>query len=315
MSDLLAADSFRVRLNPKTGAAEARDLEGHLRRFTSTARLAWCGPHVPTPGARTRHAAVLRRMREEGCDLASFAWVEQDLSQVERLAVDSIESFVAESLPLIAEFGEGWPRLELWQSTGGLPPRLKLQLRPLPDLSTTLELRTAGHIAVDHPRRKGPNIGRYAELNRALGTEALLTDRRGYAREGATTSLVWWPHDPDAPDQRGAVVKSNKRLPSVTESIIVAAAEHRLVGTKPNRRRIGQPQPRRVTPVQLARHEVWAVNALHGIRTVTAVDGVAAPPPDASRLRWFREALDRSWQPVPATLPERPADGADTAEH
>ncbi|MFC7765485.1 hypothetical protein [Leucobacter soli] len=84
----------------------------------------------------------------------------------------------------------------------------------------------------------------------------------------------------------------------MTEALLLEAADRRLVGTKPNRRRIGQPQPARLAPVELAQHEVWAVNALHGIRVVTSIDGTPLPPPDERRLQWFREALDRTWEAV-----------------
>jgi hypothetical protein len=91
-------------------------------------------------------------------------------------------------------------------------------------------------------------------------------------------------------------------VPSVTECLVVDAA-NRLPGTQ---YRIGQPQqqPRGITVEQLlpragrAPREVWALNALHGIRVVTSIDGVALPEPDTQRLACFREALDQTWQPI-----------------
>lgn len=282
MDSLLVADSFRVRENPRTGTAEVRGLERHLDRFRRSALEAWCGPHVPTARERERHA------------------------------LESIDAFIAESLPRIRAFGAGWPRLELRGEVGEAPvgsrrregraaPRLELQLRPLPALGDTIELRTAGPVETAHPERKGPNIARYAELNRELGAEAILTDALGRVLEGATTSFIWWTREVDALDGSGAhgfVVESHRRVPSVTESLILDAAGRHLVGEKPNRTRIGQPQLRRSTPEQLAQHEVWAVNALHGIRAVTSIGGTRLPPPDERRLQWFREALDRTWEPV-----------------
>lgn len=269
MSELLVADSFRLRANPRTGATEARGLQHHLDRFKWAAFAAWPG---------------------------------------EQEVLDRIDLFLDESLPQLAQAGECWPRLELWQDPEGGAPRLALQLRPLPPLDDTVQLRVAGHVQSPHPDRKGPNITRYSALNRELGAEALLLDERGHVLEGATTSLVWWPRvselsEPDGSDSHqdganGWVARSPRRVGSVTELLIVLAGGRRLVGAKPGRTRIGQPQPRSVTPAELAHHEVWAVNALHGIRVVTSIDGTRLPDPNARRLRWFREALDRSWEPL-----------------
>ncbi|MBN9612660.1 MAG: hypothetical protein J0H64_04215, partial [Actinobacteria bacterium] len=273
--------------------------EDHLRRFTLAALEAWCGPHVPSADERARHATALRTARESaGAAGVDLVWVEPDRTPAERDALARIDELLAEAPARIAAFGEGWPRVELWQDEVGGTPRLALQLRPLPELHDTIELRTAGYLEAQHPERKGPNIARYAALNRDLGTEALLTDARGHVLEGATTSLVWWPREQEHPEQHGFVVASEARVPSVTESLIITAGGDRLVGEKPHRRRIGQPQPRSVTPALLADHEVWAVNALHGIRVATSIDGAPLPPPHERRLKWFREALDRAWEPV-----------------
>ena len=299
MDQLLVADSFRVRANPGTGAVEARGFEDHLRRFTWAAIEAWCGPHVPSADELARHAAALRIARESaGSAGADLVWVEPDRTPAERHALARIDELLAEAPARISAFGEGWPRLELWADETGSSPRLDLQLRPLPQLHDTIELRTAGYLEAPHPERKGPNIAHYATLNRELGAEALLTDARGHVLEGATTSLVWWPREQEHPEQHGFVVASEARVPSVTESLIIDAAGRRLVGRKPNRHRLPQPQPRSVTPAELAAHEVWAVNALHGIRVVTSIDGEPLQAPDERRLTWFREALDRAWEPV-----------------
>lgn len=296
---LLVADSFRVRRNPRTGAAEVRGFEDHLRRFKWTALEAWCGPHVPSAAERAQHAAALQTARESaGSASAQLAWVEPDRTPTERRALSRIDELLATAPARISAFGEGWPRLELRLDEADGSPRLALRLRSLPELHETIELRTAGHLEVPHPERKGPNIAHYAALNRDLGAEGLLTDARGHVLEGTTTSLVWWPREQEHAEQYGFVVESEARVPSVTEGLIVAAGGGRLVGEKPHRRRIGQPQPRSVTPAELAEHEVWAVNALHGIRVVTSIDGVRLPPPHERRLKWFREALDRSWEPV-----------------
>lgn len=313
MSELLAADSFRVRLNPVNGIAEVRGLDRHLTRFRIAAREAWCGPHITSAQERKLASAARRALSAE----RRVPWRSVLVSQAptwtpqEQHANAEIERFLSDALAQIADFGEGFPRLELVREAPELEPRLALRLRPLPELGETTALRSAGPLKLDFVTRKGPNIDLYAELNRELGAEALLVDAHGHVLEGTTTSLVWWPSEPDGPEAYGSIVASNRRVRSVTEALLVEAGGGRLVGTKPNRRRIGQPQPRNASPEQLAghgrllRHEVWAVNALHGIRVVKSIDGVALPAPNGARLRWFRDALDRTWQPVRAEMAQR----------
>lgn len=323
MSDtpqLLVADSFRVRVNSKTGAAEVRGLQQHLDRFKSSARTAWCGEHRASTVEVSLHDAAMKALRASQPERSSaslLVFTPAIWTAEERHALDMIETFLADALHQIAGYGEGWPRLELWRDRPGATPRLALQLRQSPPLSETIELRAAGHIKTETPETKGPNIARFAALNRELGAEALLLDKRGHVLEGATTSLLWWPRSQAGSESSasagststntnanagteicGAVVESRARVDSITERLLIMAGGRRLVGTKPNRRRSAQPQPRRTTVEQLMQHEVWAVNALHGIRVVTSINGVAQPAPDERRLRWFREALDRSWEPV-----------------
>ena len=192
-------------------------------------------------------------------------------------APTGVDGFLADARRRIAEYGAGNPRLELHPDL-----TTHLRLRPLPELRQTIELRSAGRVALDHPERKGPSIGRFAALNRELGAEALLLDEPGNAVEGATTALLWWS---------GPIlcaVETGARVSSVTEMLVLDAAAAADVRT----------ERRSASPAELARGEVWAVNALHGIRPVTAIDGVAARLPDAERLTRFREALDRAWEPV-----------------
>ncbi len=312
---LLVADSFRVRRNPKTGEAEVRGLQFHLDRFRRAAHHAWVGEHLPTAAEHAAYDAAMADHLAAHPNIPSTAaliFLPTRWTPHEQQALDTIDAFLRDACERIVGCGSGWPRLELWHDSPADPPRLALQLRPLPPLGETIELRTVGHLAVEYPEVKGPNIDRYAALNRELGAEALLMDARGYVLEGTSTSLVWWPCAAESsadtsaecitPDlgrgSYGSIAESRARVSSITERLLVMAGGRRLVGTKPNRKRIGQPQPHAVTPAQLMRHEVWAVNALHGIRVVTSIDGALLPAPDERRLRWFRDALDRTWEPV-----------------
>ena len=232
--ELLVADSFRVRINPQTGAAEVRGLGQHLARF-----------------ARSTHAASGGALRGVG-------------------------NFLDETSRTIAAYGDGFPRWELWRAAHG-DFELRLSLRPLPELGDTLSLASTLSPAAPHSDRKGPNISRYAALNRALGAEALLVGIDGIVREGATTSLVWW---------RGGQLfraAAKDRVASVTEALLGEL--------------LGALEPAAVTAAELAECEVWAVNALNGIRVVASIDGVDTRAPDSVRLARARAALDQTWQP------------------
>lgn len=240
---LLVADSFRVRAHD--GRAEVRGYALHRARFAAAAAAA-------------------------GADPAG------------------VEAFLAAAGRGIAGFGIGFPRLEL---RGAPEPaskpelELRLALRPLPPLADTIALRTAPHDAPElaglaDPERKGPNLERYAALNRRLGAEAVRLDPAGRIVEGATTSIVWWEAD------ALRVVADDARVPSVSERLLREAAAAHGVGVR----------RAPADPGSLAGREVWAVNALHGIRPATALDGAPLAEPAWSRLRAFRDALDRTWQ-------------------
>lgn len=194
-----------------------------------------------------------------------------------RPTVEGLDAFLARACREIAAYGEGNPRLELRHDGS-----LALLLRPLPELRETIELRSSRAQGFAHPERKGPNIARFAELNRGLGAEALLLDASGRAIEGTTTAILWWR------DETLCFAASGARVASVTERIVLAAAEAEGTPTAAGE----------ATPGELASHEVWAVNALHGIRPALHVDGAELPEVASARLRRFRAALDRSWESV-----------------
>ncbi|MFC7765484.1 hypothetical protein [Leucobacter soli] len=127
MDSLLVADSFRVRSNPKTGAAEVRGFAQHLDRFKWAALEAWCGPHVPTADERARHAAALQEayaqspMRDRRARAAVLVWVEPDRSPAEQRALARIDEFLDSVPERIARFGEGWPRMEIGATPAAIP--------------------------------------------------------------------------------------------------------------------------------------------------------------------------------------------------
>lgn len=252
---LLVADSFRVR--EREGVAEARMPAMHFDRFRRGVAAAIEGL---LDGSR----------REEWWRLV-------------------FEPFMETGPGRIADGGAGFPRIELRgieplgnDGSAGGDPVLDVLIRPLPPLTTDLELRSAPGVRLATPRLKGPNIDRLGALNRELGAEALLLDEAGRAVEGATTSLVWW----DGPVL--CTARSRERVESVTERLVLAIAERRGVPL----------EPRACTPDEIASHEVWALNALHGIRAVTLIDGTPTGGPERGRIADFRDGLESAWRPL-----------------
>lgn len=261
-SILSAADSFRVRVVTPDGCAEARAFSRHLARFT---------------------AAVGAAVDERGAD---------------RAILEELPAFLSGARRAIARAGEGFPRLELWDRGDGPEPgalgasadgwpragrfAFGLALRPLPALSDTVHLRSAPGVRLAQARRKGPNIARLASLGNELGAEALLLTGDGQVLEGGSTSLLWWDGDVLC---RVAV---DWRVPSVVEALLTEAA-----GEQGRQTRAAT-----ASATELQSREVWAVNALHGLRVVASIDGVRLPDPDPARLAAFRAALDATWEPV-----------------
>ena len=241
---LVLADSFRVRLHPDTGAGEVRGLWHHVARFA------------------------------------------RGVLEIDEQAARGIGNFIDETGEQIAHYaaqhGGAFPRWELWLTADGSYSR-QLSLRPLPELGETLGLVSAPGAALPNAPRKGPNIARYAALNRDAGAEALLVDDDGRVREGATTSIVWWR------GEQAHISAARDRVASVTEALLgEILREHSISLTRAE-----------ITPEVLTSYEVWAVNALHGVRPVTSIDGTATPAVEAERLARVRAALDQTWQPFP----------------
>lgn len=182
--------------------------------------------------------------------------------------------------------GEWFPRVEIVETPSAGSPMMGFRLRPSP--KRTRDLRVLIPPYVDPrstPHRKGPDIPALEELRGRARTEhscdeVLLLNEDGVIIEAATTSLLWWDGEtlcvPDP--ELGS-------LPGVTASVIVDET----------RRTSIEVVPRRVRPEDLNGHEVWLVNALHGIRRVTEfVDARSdSGPTVADRRRGAVEAGTR----------------------
>lgn len=163
---------------------------------------------------------------------------------------------VVEKIPAT---GEWFPRVDVLEVSPDADRELAFRLRPAPP--RTRELRVLVPTYPDPrrtPGRKGPDIALLervrTEAREQYGCdEVMLVNGGGYVIEGATTSLLWWDESTlCAPDPESGA------LPGVSSALILEEARARSFPV----------EFRQVRPEELAGHEVWLVNALHGIRRV-----------------------------------------------
>lgn len=170
-----------------------------------------------------------------------------------------VDAFWEAAIARLPETGEWFPRVDVLASPSSNSPTLAFRLRPSPQ--RTRELRVLIPSQTDPrstPHRKGPDIAVLEELRTRARTEhdcdeVLLLNEDGYVVEAATTSLLWWDGETLCVPDRGL-----GPLPGVTSAVIVGEA----------RRSSIEVVSRRIRPEDLNGHEVWLVNALHGIRRV-----------------------------------------------
>ena len=248
----------------------------------------WCASACPPPERAVlvdSFLAVDGRVRDLGDHEERFRGGCAALG----LPTAGLRSFLEAARTVLPREGRWFPRFEA-HADGGLV----IWLREAPAPGREIRLRV--HPGPDprrHPRLKGPDLAVLAELRRQAvehgADDAVLTGPGGVVLEAAHSGLLWWHGDrlhvpdPDLPI-----------LPSVTVGRLLRVARAESVDVT----------PRRCTPEALAGAEVWAVNALHGIRPVTGwrgggpTDPVADP--DRTRLERFRGHLAAPAAPAAA---------------
>ncbi|WP_239308410.1 aminotransferase class IV [Frankia sp. Cj3] len=195
-------------------------------------------------------------------------------------------AFMVASVRQLPATGRWFPRVELVMIDDR--PRLQLWPRPAPARGEAVRLwisPTADQRV--QPTVKGADLGYLAELRqaavRAGADETLLLSADGRVREGTTTSVLWWRGKtlclpPDTPHL----------LPGVTCAAILGLAATRGV-------RVQEEESR---PRDLAGLEVWAVNALHGIRPVRGWVGASIDAgPSRRERRWNTLLRDQAIPP------------------
>jgi len=179
--------------------------------------------------------------------------------------------------------GDWFPRVELHTNQ-----RLLFRLRSAPELHRSVAIATwTGDDPWTQPLVKGPDLQRMLGIRtsaQAAGAgEAALLSPDGYLVDSATSALLWW---------RGEILcgplAEFERIDSVTARSVLTLATALGVET----------HEEAVTPAELDGTELWALNALHGIRIVTGwLDGpqLAEQP---GRLALWRRRLDALRRPL-----------------
>lgn len=196
------------------------------------------------------------------------------------------EAFWDAALAIIPRQGDWFPRFEQHSREG--VASLVFRLRSAPELTRSVEVATwLGTDPRTTPSIKGPDLDQMARLRgeaqkRGAG-ESIILSSDGYVVEGAYSALLWWRGDilcgPSA---------ELERVDSVTARTVLTLAAALGLDT----------WEESVTPPELDGTELWALNALHGIRIVTRwVDGpeLAEKP---GRLEAWRKRLDALRKPL-----------------
>ncbi|MFF1632965.1 aminotransferase class IV [Leifsonia sp. NPDC058248] len=197
-----------------------------------------------------------------------------------------LEAFWEAGLAAIPRGGDWFPRFE--SVTVRDAPRLRFRLRTAPERTGPIVVATAATDPRRAPHVKGPDLEALSRLRQeaqhAGAQEAVILDS-GRVSDGSTTALLWW---------RGNTLYAPPLVLPRVDS--VAARTVRGVAAA-----LGVPvDEEAVAPAELEGCVLWAVNALHGIRAVTAwVDGpsLAQDPARTAAWRSRLQALARPLQP------------------
>jgi branched-subunit amino acid aminotransferase/4-amino-4-deoxychorismate lyase len=201
-------------------------------------------------------------------------------SAQEQGLVQSPGTFLSQVAEALEQQGVLNPRIELT-----VRGELMLWLRPAPERKSNITLCTVDMDPRQTPGIKGPDIPALEALRteaRERGAdEAVITTASGEVIDGSTTCLLWWRND-----QVNIPPLSFTRLSSVTMQVLseLFAASQISIAEEAAR------------PADLADLEVWAVNALHGIRPVTRWTNGPTLSPVHPRADFWRSVYEAARQ-------------------
>ena len=194
-----------------------------------------------------------------------------------------------EAQGLVPATGAWFPRMEL----AGNPrqPVFQCRIRPAPLIRDSVRLMLCSTRDIrEAPRHKGPDIpllSRFRQQVLASGAdEGVMATSKGFLLEGLASSILWWERH-HGQDVLCTPPDSNRILPGTIRRLMLMIAEKENIPVA----------FRLVRPKQLDGCDVWAVNALHGIRPAVIWEKAPfVPMADAlssARLAWWRQAIDR----------------------
>lgn len=196
--------------------------------------------------------------------------------------VRPLDTFLDAVTAALPRTGTYFPRIDLTERG-----ELELWLRPAPELQEQLIVTTAAHDPRTEPALKGPDIPALTLLRehaQVVGAdEAIIVDFQGRVIDGSTTCLMWFEGDT-------AVIPPAEALR--VESITVALVSEFLSTT-------GTPlQEKWATPQDIASTELYALNALHGIRAVTQWKNGPEVVVNPTRLAALRAGYESTFRPI-----------------
>jgi branched-subunit amino acid aminotransferase/4-amino-4-deoxychorismate lyase len=202
------------------------------------------------------------------------------------LSESRIREFMLAAMAQIPVSGYWFPRAEMTLVAG--VPQFQMRIRPAPQLGHTVRLWLSPEPDVRKlPQIKGPDLEWLAKQRMAAvaagADEAVLLSPDGHLREGSTTNILWWRGDTlCTPADDGSM------LPGITRSILLETARESgvtVVFESP-------------FPAELSGIEVWAVNALHGIRPVIEWVDAGIGPGTAFRAESWQRRLEDTADPA-----------------
>ncbi len=238
---------------------------------------------IPTGKPETHLLVADSWLTENGYTRALHLHRERFASSCNQLAgirENDIIPFWEKAIATIPETGQWFPRIELAGSSR--KPVFQFRIRKAPPLHLTIRL-IACRIPDfrKKPRHKGPDLDKAVMIRKNIletgAEEGILTTPEGFILEGLTTSILWWEDGTLC-----TVPPSYRILPGITSRLVQTIAIRGNIPVACRRKKLQD----------LNHHEVWAVNALHGIRR--AIDWEHSPFTTSVQtdIDSWRKALD-----------------------
>lgn len=197
--------------------------------------------------------------------------------------VQPVDDFLSAVTAALPRTGVLFPRIDLTERG-----ELELHIRPAPELDETIVLATADHDPRVEPGIKGPDIPALNVLRQEAqqrgAEEAVILDNQGRIVDGSTTCFIWFA-------QGGLYVPPAEAI-RVNSTTVAAVSK---LATKGGL----SITESWAAPADLEGVELYALNALHGIRAVTSwVDGPILAT-SLERLAHWREQYNLLAEDLP----------------